>query len=151
MIYKIIYFVLLCTGYFIFARTEGIREGFSYFYKVVANIIKDNGEHALFTIDRVFGFGTPFVIASVVALGWKIAIIYCIGIACTFPFLHDNYYYAERHRLDSTIYTKGLNNQSTTSTAISDKKEFFTPIKRDIFFMVGIIFIIFTFILIIVK
>jgi hypothetical protein len=139
----------LIGSYWTYARIEGLREGLYYYYKVMTDQYnKDQGEHKLWTWERILGYGVPFIISSLF-FGWA-SPVFVLGIAFTFPFLHDNYYYKERNKLDSRIYADKLNNQSTTSTAVSDKKELFTPHRRNAFAILGLIMILYTFVHIVI-
>lgn len=151
MLYKIqivgLLTVLLCS-FWTYARIEGLREGLYYYYKVMTDQYnKDKGEHKLWTWQRVLGFGLPFISAVYLITPDRILdTVFCVGVAFTFPFLHNNYYYKQRNKLDARIYKDKLNNQSTTSNAVSDKKKLFTPKKRNTLALLGLSMILYTFV-----
>lgn len=120
----------------LFSIYEGKREAFYFSYKIKVPIsqVKKIDEHVMFTIQRSF-------VASLICILCFNDVLNCIllllSLAGCFPFLHDGSYYWTRKKLDG-IYPKGWFDQSTTSTAKSDKLHLFDPIPRTILFVVSL-------------
>lgn len=136
----------------LYINLEGKREGIYYHYKVLTKDYDlDKGEHKLFTWQRItilLSFYYSFF--SLIDFNIIKCLLILIAIPLIFPFIHDNAYYHERHKLDPKVYSAGFNEQSTTSVAKSDKLKLFYPRVRNILFVTGIaifIFIIITTIL----
>lgn len=103
---------------------EGQREAW---YFQTTNKIKNI--HTWFTLQRII---------VVAALLWILQSGWFVGpIGMLFVFFHDGMYYYTRNKLDPTIYDNGWFDQSTTSTAWTDK--YMTNTIRCIFFFLGVI------------
>lgn len=108
--------------YIVWVWYEGKREAYYYYQKMKTDDFgKNMGEHEMFTIQRV-------VVHSIVL--WSLGILLCnpiltvavfLGIWSSFMLFHDGAYYLYRNKLDPTIYPRGFNDQSTSSTAWSDR------------------------------
>jgi len=116
----------------LFAIYEGKREAFYFSCKIKApqQQAYKIDEHVMFTIQRTF-------IASMAILAcrvdWLNSVLVLFSFGLCFPFFHDGMYYLTRHKLDG-IYVKGWFDQSTTSSAKSDKLHLFDPIPRTLIF-----------------
>lgn len=113
---------------------EGKREAFYFSYKVRSAIDHKVDEHAMFTIQRMF---VAILICLVCFNGWLDCILLLFSLMMCFPFFHDGSYYLTRKKLDG-IYPKGWFDQSTTSTAITDKLKLFYPATRTITLVVSL-------------
>ena len=91
-----------------FSGLEGDREGYHYHYESQVAGKKKN-IHWLFLTIRVL------VVGVVILLGFSPLML--LGIAFTFPFVHDGFYYVRREKLRPGTYPKGFTSNSTTSTA----------------------------------
>ena len=124
---------------FLYIKIEGKREGLYYYYKMLTTQYDlDRKEHSSFTTQRCAVL-TVFYLFLITLVQYNIieSILFLAAIPMIFPFIHDNYYYFERHKLDNNVYSYRWDNQSTTSTAISDKKKLFGPRNRNILFIIG--------------
>ena len=125
----------------LFAIYEGQREALYFSYKMKATLQIQRSlkrdEHVMFTIQRS-------VVAAIASIASYTTLFDCalfiISMAFSFPFFHDGMYYVTRERLDG-IYKKGWFDQSTTSTAKSDKFNFFNPVSRTALFGISILII----------
>lgn len=121
-----------------FSIYEGKREAFYFSYKMKASLQLQQtfklDEHAMFTVTRSF-------VAALVLIASYNGILDCIiillSLGLCFPFFHDGMYYVTRHKLDN-IYKKGWFDQSTTSTAKTDKLKLFYPTSRIICFALSL-------------
>lgn len=108
---------------------EGYREG-DYWY--LKNKLNEpyRREHTVFNFQRTLVF---IFLCYVLSYG-------AIFLVMQFPFLHDGAYYLRRNQLDKNTYDKNTwFAQSTTSNALSDKLNLFTPVNRTILFGLGLI------------
>lgn len=127
----------------LFAVYEGKREAYYFSFKMKASVVQKKGfkldEHAMFTIQRLF-------VAAITCIAcfesWLNCVIILFALMSCFPFFHDGMYYVTRQKLDS-LYKKGWFDQSTTSTAISDKLHLFDPVPRTIFFILSLATIVY--------
>jgi hypothetical protein len=118
---------------------EGQREAFYFSFKMKASVNMQQSlrrdEHVMFTIQRI-------LVATMCGMigfdGWINCFLLVFALACSFPFFHDGQYYVVRGKLDG-IYPKGWFDQSTTSTAKSDKYDFFNPVSRTVLFGISIL------------
>lgn len=129
----------------VFAILEGRREAYYFSMKVKAVVSTSiqsivGNEHILFTIQRSVVLLILFL--CTLSYGWICST--CTVMACifAFPFLHDGEYYETRNLLDG-IYPLKWWDQSTTSTALSDKLHLFSPVSRTILFGISVGLIIF--------
>ena len=118
----------------LFSILEGRREAFYFSYKMKASITLQKGlktdEHVMFTIQRVFVLALAATACYSNLLNTSLILF---SLMLSFPFFHDGMYYVTRHDLDG-IYNKRWFDQSTTSTAKSDKFNFFNPVSRTVLF-----------------
>lgn len=123
----------------LFSILEGRREAFYFSYKMKASITLQKGlktdEHVMFTIQRALVFALAATACYSNLLNTSLILF---SLMLSFPFFHDGMYYFTRNRLDG-IYSKKWFDQSTTSTAKSDKFNFFNPISRTILFGLSIL------------
>lgn len=112
----------------LFAIYEGKREAFYFSCKIKTTQTFIINEHVMFTIQRIFVVSMAILACHV---DWLNCILILFSLALCFPFFHDGMYYITRHKLDG-IYVKGWFDQSTTSTANSDKLHLFDPLPRTI-------------------
>lgn len=109
----------------IYCILDGINEAYFYHFKKPQLKTKIN-EHNFKLITRG-------LVAYLIAGN---NLYYLLSFALVQPFIMNNTYYNVRHLLNKNVYSIGLNNQSTTSTAKTTK--FFTPITRAIIFVIGL-------------
>jgi hypothetical protein len=122
----------------LFAVYEGKREAFYFSFKMKSSLTQQKSykmdEHGMFTIQRLF-------VASIACIAcynnWVNCIFILLSFMACFPFFHDGMYYVTRQKLDG-IYKKGWFDQSTTSTAKSDKFHLFDPIPRTVLFVLSV-------------
>lgn len=121
-----------------FSIYEGKREAFYFSYKMKAGLqlqqVFKLDEHGMFTVTRTF-------VAAIALIASYNGILNCVlillALALCFPFFHDGQYYVTRQKLDN-IYKKGWFDQSTTSTAQTDKLKLFYPTSRIICFILSL-------------
>lgn len=129
--------LLLFIGYAILA---GAIEAYLYhfqFTRPAQNIFnsKENKDlHPMYMVQRLV-VGIGFVHGE----GFFTGLMLLIGLAFTFPLMHDGAYYEIRHWLNPNTYPKGWKSESTTSTA---KMEFDLK-TRIIMFAIGVILVCF--------
>jgi hypothetical protein len=117
---------------------EGEREALYFSFKMKASLTQQqsykHNEHVMFSIQRLF-----VVVLTCIAcyVNWIECSLVVVSLAACFPFLHDGMYYETRKKLDG-IYPKGWFDQSTSSTALSDKLHLFDAIPRSILFCLSI-------------
>lgn len=143
--------ILFYVLWLMFSFLEGKREAFYFSAKMklptgtVLNSFTSKGdnEHVLFTIQRS-------VVLLILSLGLclfnsisglRLDVITISACICAFSFIHDGEYYTTRNYLDG-IYPKKWFDQSTTSTALTDKFSVMTPLNRSVLFIVSIILIV---------
>lgn len=63
------------------------------------------------------------------------SLVFALGLACCFPFIHDGVYYIARHSLDKNVYGSGFLDSSFTSTAWVEIAD---PFIRIALFIAGI-------------
>jgi len=101
-------FILVSLLLWLYSGLEGDREGYHYHYESKISEKKKN-LHGLFLIQR------STVAIIVLLLGFSPLML--LGLAFTFPFIHDGFYYIRREKLRPGTYPKGFTSNSTTSTA----------------------------------
>lgn len=123
--------ILVEAACYLYPRYEGIREGHYYEEKLDAGDIEnDHGEHSLFTRQRTCFYLLMIVLVAVMSDSWLTLSINSVSNIILFPFVHDYHYYRQRNRLHAGLYELGVNNQSTTSKALSDRLKINTPQTR---------------------
>lgn len=101
-------FVFVSAFLWIYMGIEGDREGYHYHYESQVSGKKKN-LHGLFLIQR------STLATIIIFLGFSPLML--LGLAFTFPFIHDGFYYVRREKLKPGTYPKGFTSNSTTSTA----------------------------------
>lgn len=103
-----ILFILVSLLLWLYSGLEGDREAYYYHYANKTDEKKKN-LHPLFFVHRlVFAMAPIF-------LGFPPLMLF--GLAFTFPFIHDGFYYIRREKLRPGTYPQGFTSNSTTSTA----------------------------------
>lgn len=130
---------LIFIIWMLYSLTEGYREAYYWHYRsFVVDKLKFN-IHIIFTIQRGIVLSLITLLVMMVCdLNIVKTIFYISACGLVFSFLHNGMYYTIRHKLNNLIYVKKWFDQSTTSTASSDKINFFNPISRTLMFVVGI-------------
>lgn len=132
------YLALAFISWLVFSVLEGRREALYFSYKMRASIAKQQAfkkdEHILFSWQRLAVL-CGMIIPMGVCLNTLIA---ATAFCMAFPFLHDGMYYVTRNQLDG-IYPKRWFDQSTTSTALSDRLKLFNPVTRTALFGVSVL------------
>jgi len=103
-----ILFILVSLLLWLYSGLEGDREGYHYHYANKTDEKKKN-LHPLFFCQRSA--------VAIVALCLGFSPLMLLGLAFTFPFIHDGFYYIRREKLRPGTYPKGFTSNSTTSTA----------------------------------
>ena len=112
----------------LYSGFEGIREG--YYFNCFPKPAKPD-IHILFTLQRL----------TVILVMCATSPLIFLAMALMFPFFHDGFYYATRHKLNVVVYPKGFwSDPSSTSTALLNFK-----LKDRILMLVGSVVIIITY------
>lgn len=126
---------LLWVAYAIY---EGGREALYFSFKMKASLTQQqtykHNEHIMFTIQRSFVVALTCMACYV---NWLECGFVIFSLAMCFPFFHDGMYYVTRKKLDN-IYLKGWFDQSTTSTALSDKLHLFDAVPRTLLMLASV-------------
>ena len=101
-------FVFVSAFLWIYMGIEGDREGY-YYHEANKTSEKKKNLHGLFLIQRTT------LATIIIFLGFSPLML--LGLAFTFPFIHDGFYYIRREKLRPGTYPKGFTSNSTTSTA----------------------------------
>lgn len=128
----------------VYSILEGKREAYYFSYKMRTSLAQKKpakviNEHVMFTYQRMLVVALACVSCYT---DWVNAILVVACLGASFPFFHDGMYYVTRKELDN-LYPKGWFDQSTTSTAWSDKKHLLDPIPRTVFFGISVVIMIY--------
>ena len=109
-------FILWC----IYACIEGYREGDYWYSRNLIPIYNKSklihDPHTLWFIQR-FVIGLALTILVFCGKYYIYSPLYLFGLGCSFPLLHDGFYYIRRNNIDKTVYKERFFDYSITSTA----------------------------------
>lgn len=142
MISNELYFLILSIVITVcYSILEGKREAMYYSIKSKSGLLPEINEHPMFSAQRGIFFAYMYYgFYTITNNDIDLSLASLLGLTMIFPFFHDGSYYTERNRLDG-IYPKKYFDQSTTSTAFSDR--YITPLVRVILLVVGLMLLTF--------
>ena len=141
--------IILLFGWWLYSTIEGYNEG-NYWHLLGLTNVKPANEHILWTMQRII-VGALFELSILYCLNFmsSLSLLHIVSIAISlllsFPFFHDGADYTRRHELDNKMYPKKWFDQSTTSTAWTDKLKICGPILRTGYLIISIAILILIF------
>ena len=128
------YLILANIVWILYALFEGYRESYYWFFKTNSNVINNYEMHPLFELQR--GIVLLLIFVNLLLLTNPIvASLNIISNALLFSYFHNGIYYLTRNKLDNNVYKLKWKDDSTTSTAKTER--FFKYKYRTAYVIIG--------------